>query len=157
LFVMTDPDDKPGRYVRRGDVLGYTLPDSGARIVRATVAQEDIDLIRHGMTGASVKPAGWMDQPFAVRSVREVPAGGDKLPSAALGTTGGGGTLVDPRDEHGMTTLSRVFQVDLTLVDPIPRAGYGGRVHVRFDHEWEPLGAHFWRRLQQLLLARVQF
>ena len=72
------------------------------------------------------------------------------------GSTGGGATMVDPRDQHGMTALTRVFQVDLGLAAPVLKAGFGGRAYVRFDHEWEPLGAQLWRRARQLLLSRVE-
>jgi putative peptide zinc metalloprotease protein len=64
--------------------------------------------------------------------------------------------MVDPRDEHGVTSLNRVFQVDLLLASPIPAGGFGGRAYVRFDLEWEPLGQQLWRRARQLLLSRVE-
>ena len=155
-FVMPRPADAPGRFFHRGDILGYMLPPGGARIVRATVTQEDIDLVRHHVREARIKLVDRLGGAIAVRTMREVPAGRDKLPSAALGTTGGGATMIDPRDEHGMTAFNRVFQVDLELASPVPEAGFGGRAHVRFDHEWEPLGVQLWRRVRQLLLSRVE-
>ena len=156
IFVMPDPADAPGRYFKRGDILGYSLPASGAEIVRATVAQEDIDLVRNHLRTARILFADRLDHPIDVRKLREVPAGLGKLPSAALGPSGGGATMVDPRDEKGMTTLNRVFQMDLELASPLPNAGFGGRAYVRFDHEWEPLGWQLWRRARQLLLSRVE-
>jgi putative peptide zinc metalloprotease protein len=156
VFVMPSAADMPGRFVKRGDILGYTLPRDGARIVRATVSQEDIDLVRHNARQARIKLADHMDQGIAVRSIREVPAGKDQLPGSALGSGGGGATMVDPRDEHGLTALNRVFQIDLELSEPVPEAGYRGRAHVRFDHAWEPIGDQLWRRMRQLLLSRVE-
>jgi putative peptide zinc metalloprotease protein len=155
VFVMPLPDDAPGRFLKRGEVLGYALPLDGARVVRATIEQDNIDLVRHHVRAARAKLADGLDQPILVRAVREVPGGSEQLPSAALGTTGGGAMPVDPRDEHGTTALSRVFQVDLELESPVPAAGFGGRAYVRFDHEWEPLGAQLWRRVRQLLLSRL--
>jgi putative peptide zinc metalloprotease protein len=55
-----------------------------------------------------------------------------------------------------VTTLNRVFQVDLELASPVANAGFGGRAYIRFDHEWEPLGSQLWRRARQLLLSRVE-
>jgi putative peptide zinc metalloprotease protein len=78
------------------------------------------------------------------------------LPSAAMGTGGGGEMLMDPRDQHGLTALNRVFLLDLELASPVPRAGFGGRAYVRFDLQWEPLGEQLWRRVRQLLLSRVE-
>ena len=156
IFVMPAPADAPGRFYKRGDVLGYVLPEGGATVVRATVTQEDIDLVRNHVRRARIVLTDQLDRPIDVTSVREVPAGKDKLPSAALGSTGGGETMVDPRDEHGVTSLNRVFQVDLRLASPIPGGGFGGRAYVRFDLEWEPLGQQLWRRARQLLLSRVE-
>jgi putative peptide zinc metalloprotease protein len=141
IFVMPSPQDAPGRFLKRGQIVGYTLPADGAHTIRATIAQEDIDLVRHHVRAASARLIDHLDSAMDLRMVREVPAGKDKLPSAALGTTGGGATAVDPRDEQGVTALSRGFQVELESNGPIPEAGFGGRALVRFDHDWEPLGA----------------
>ena len=156
LFVMAQPADAPGRFHKRGDILAYLLPPDGARVIRAAISQEDIELVRHHVRRARIVLADRLDQGFDVSTIREVPSGKDQLPSAAIGTAGGGGTIVDPRDEHGLTALNRVFQVDLELSSPVPQAGFGGRAHVRFDHEWEPLGQQLWRRMRQLLLSRIE-
>ena len=156
MLVIPHPADAPNRFARRGDVLGYILPPSGGRIVRAAVAQDDIDLVRHHVRKARVLLTGGLDHPIAVRAMREVPAGQEKLPSAALGSSGGGKTMVDPRDEHGMTALNRIFHIDLELDAPVAAAGFGGRAYVRFDHQWEPLSTQLWRRARQLLLSRVE-
>jgi putative peptide zinc metalloprotease protein len=156
VFAMALPDDAPGRFFKRGDVLGYVVPREGARIVRAAVSQEDIELVRQHVREASIKLADGLDQGIQVRSIREVPSGKDQLPSAAMGTGGGGEMLTDPRDQHGLTALNRVFLLDLELASPVPRAGFGGRAYVRFDLQWEPLGEQLWRRVRQLLLSRVE-
>jgi putative peptide zinc metalloprotease protein len=158
IFAMADPADMPGRYFKRGDVLGYVVPVTGARLVRATVAQENIDLVRNHVHDARIMLTDHLNRrPLDVVSVREVPAGNDKLPSAALGSLGGGDTATDPKDDKGMTTLNRVFQFDLRLAAPVMHAGFGSRAYVRFDHDWEPLGEQLWRRARQLLLSRVEF
>jgi putative peptide zinc metalloprotease protein len=156
IFTMPAPGDAPGRYYQRGDVIGYSLPIGGARVIRAAVAQEDIDLVRNHLRRARIVLSDHLDQAVDVRGVREVPSGNEKLPSAALGSVGGGSTLTDPRDEHGTTALNRVFQLDLELARPLPEAGFGGRAFIRFELEWEPLGSQFWRRARQLLLSRVE-
>ena len=156
LFVMPTPEDAPGRFNKRGDILGYVLPPEGAQIVRAAVSQENIDLVRHHVREAQIRLADRLNRAIKVRAIREVPGGMDQLPSAAIGTQGGGSTMVDPRDQHGLTALNRVFLVDLELASPIPAAGFGGRAYVRFDHDWEPLGEQLWRRARQLLLSRVE-
>jgi len=155
IFTMPDPADAPGKFFKRGDILAYVLPRNGASTIRATITQDDIDLVRNHAR-ARIILADRRDQPIDVSAMREVPGGQKKLPNAALGQSGGGDTMVDPHDEHGVTTLNRVFQVDLDLASPIANAGFGGRAFVRFDHQWEPLGWQLWRRVRQLLLSRVE-
>src|SRR5262249_26544219 len=45
VFHVERPQDLPGRYFKEGQPVGYVLP-SGSRIVRATVGQDDIGLVR---------------------------------------------------------------------------------------------------------------
>src|SRR6185437_14630970 len=87
---------------------------------------------------------------FTAQVIREVPAAGEQLPSKALSASGGGRVASDPRDTSGSKTLQRFFQFDLML-DPEPaKIGYGSRVYVRFEHDWEPLGFQLYRRIRQL-------
>jgi putative peptide zinc metalloprotease protein len=155
-FAVIKPQDLPGRFVREGQAVGYVLP-SGSRIVRATILQDDIDLVRNRLRGTFVMLAERIDETLLARIVREVPAGREQLPSKTLGGPGGGALPVDPRDPHGMTTLQRVFQVDIELApDAAPAVAFGSRAYVRFDHDWEPFGQQIWRRARQLLLSRLQ-
>jgi putative peptide zinc metalloprotease protein len=156
IFAVLKPQDLPGRYVREGQQIAYVLP-SGSRIVRATIRQDDIDLIRNRLRTTTVRLAERVDERRAARIIREVPAGRDDLPSKALGGIGGGAVPVDPRDAQGTKTIDRVFQVDIELSsDGAVAAAFGSRAYVRFDHYWEPLGQQIWRRVRQIVLARLQ-
>jgi len=83
-----------------------------------------------------------------------VPAATNKLPTAALGITGGGLIAVDPRDGQGVTTLGRLFLLELALPAEVRSSFLGGRVYVRFEHDYEPVGFQIYRALRQLLLRR---
>ncbi len=37
---------------------------------------------------------------------------------------------------------------------PVAVSAIGGRVHVRFDHGWEPIGWRLYRSLRQVFLKR---
>jgi len=155
LFVVPNPQDIPGRYVREGQLIGYVLPP-GSRIVRATVGQDDIDLVRTRLRTVSVRLAQQLDEVLPARVIREVPAGSEDLPSKALGGIGGGALSVDPRDPKGTKSLQRVFQLDLELPEEAASSAFGSRAYVRFEHSWEPLGQQIWRRARQVLLSRLQ-
>jgi putative peptide zinc metalloprotease protein len=155
-FAVMKPQDLPGRFLREGQQIGYVLP-TGSRMVRATIRQDDIDLVRYRLRSTVVKLAERLDATLPAEIVREVPAGRDDLPSKALGGTGGGALAVDPGDPQGTKTLQRVFQVDIALPEnAAAAAAFGSRAYVRFNHDWEPAGLQIWRRMRQLLLSRLQ-
>jgi putative peptide zinc metalloprotease protein len=153
MFVVAKAPDLPGRFLREGEPVAYVTPAS-SRIVRVTVPQDDIELVRHKLRHVWVKLPGRITETYDAALVREVPAARDELPSRALGAGGGGQLAIDPRDQHGTKTLQRVFQFDLELPAEAPSEAFGSRVYVRFEHEWEPLGSQWYRRARQLLLSR---
>jgi putative peptide zinc metalloprotease protein len=156
MFAVVNPQDLPARFAREGQLMAYVLPP-GSRVVRATVAQDDIDLVRNRLARTFIKLAERLDEQIVARIVREVPAGREDLPSKALAGVGGGTLPVDPRDPQGTKTLQRVFQLDIELPSDVASAtAFGSRAYIRFEHRWEPLGQQIWRRARQLLLARLQ-
>ena len=151
-FMVPQAGDVVGRYFRKGELLGY-LSEQIRPQVRVLVHQEDIDLIRQGHGQVAVRAVHQLDKVIAGRIAREVPGGALQLPSRALSTEGGGQVAVDPRDAHGLTALSRHFQIEIDLpVDGM--AFYGSRVYVRFEHRPEPLAYQWYRRLRPLLLSQ---
>lgn len=153
-LVAARAQDMPGQYFKKGELLGYVL-EPRQLIARVVVAQDDIDLVRTKFRSADVRLAELTAQSYTALRLREVPGGVEELPSAALGISGGGLTPTSPNDPNGIKTIGRVFLVDLYLpADALPSA-FGERVHVRFDHGYEPLGMQGLRRLRQLFLSRL--
>jgi putative peptide zinc metalloprotease protein len=136
--------DLPGRFVERGDLLGYVASFVDPT-VRAVVPQADIAWVRARTKSIKVRLAESPGRilPATLRNV--VPTATDQLPSMALGAGGGGAVAVDARDPEGLTATEPFFHVDLALPSDTPLSGIGGRVFVRFDFEAEPL---FWRALR---------
>ncbi len=146
-------DDLEGRFLHKGELIGYVLPQASHQ-VRLAVAQENIELVRDNTRSVELLLASDTRQRAATRIVREVPAGQYQLPSMALAQTGGGPFATDPTDPEGDTTLNRVFQFDAALPEPLRGAPFGGRVFVRFEHPPEPLGFQIYRRVRQLFLSQ---
>jgi putative peptide zinc metalloprotease protein len=119
------------------------------------VGQDDIDLVRERQGPVEVRPAEALGEIHRARVQRLVPGASGRLPHGALGSEGGGRLAVDPRDESGHTSLERFFEVELELLSEAGIVNAGGRVHVRFDHGWEPLAQQLYRRLRQVFLARL--
>jgi putative peptide zinc metalloprotease protein len=153
--VLTVPlaVDMPGRYLRKGGLVGYVI-DSAPPLVRVVVDQGASDLVHLTTERVDVRLAHQPDVVAPGRILRHVPAGEDRLPSLALAVSGGGKIAVDPRDSTGGKTLERMFQLDIELPAASGLDLYGQRVHVRFDHRMQPLASQWYRSLRQLFLAR---
>ena len=152
-FVVPVPEDLPGRFVRKGELLGYAV-ESETVIVRTVVPQAAIDLVRQRTARVDVRLAERLDEVVPAMIRRAVPGASEHLPTTALGAAGGGQIAVDPRDERGVTAIQRVFQVDLELPVPSRFLNVGGRAYVRFDHGREPLLVQWYLEGRQLFLAR---
>ncbi len=152
IAVIPNGRDLPGRFVRKGDLLGYVVNAADVLTVRVVVDQEDVDLVRRRTRAVKVMPAGWFSEPVTASLVRETPGGIDMLPTPALGVMGGGDVPVDPRDPNGVRTLERLFEFELRLPEEAATEYLGRRVKVRFDHGYEPIGFQLYRSLRQLFL-----
>jgi putative peptide zinc metalloprotease protein len=152
-FVMVKAPDMRGRFVKKGELLAHVV-NVDAIIVRVIVSQQDIDLVRNATRRVDVRLAEHVDSPLKATLKRVVPSASDQLPSAALGTQGGGHAAVDPGDRDGRKTLQKYFQVDVELPAEERKLHVGGRAYLRFDHGWEPLGFQWYRRARQLFLSR---
>ena len=98
--------------------------------------------------------AQWGATSFEAEVVRLIPGGTTQLPSAALGTAGGGSVAVDPRDSSGRETLQRVFEMEVRMPEGFASEYLGRRMHVRIDHGLNPIGLQIYRTLRQLFLRQ---
>jgi putative peptide zinc metalloprotease protein len=153
LFVAVQPQDLPGKYFKKGDLVGYVL-ERDALLARVVVDQDDIDLVRSRLVSIELRLSNRIVQSHQVNLAREAAGGIDELPSAALSLNGGGSIITAPNDPENLKTVERVFILDLALPRTVSDAMFGERVHVRFHHGSEPLAWQGLRRLRQLFLSR---
>ena len=153
LMAAKSPQDMPGQYFKKGELVGYVL-EKRDLIARVVVQQDDIGLIRNRWRSAEVRLAEEVSVVQDAVLSRMVPGGVEELPTAALGLAGGGSIPTSPNDPNGVKTIERVFMVDLQLAKNVLPAVFGERVHVRFEHGYEALGLQGLRRLRQLFLSR---
>jgi putative peptide zinc metalloprotease protein len=152
-FVVPNAGDLPGRYVNKGQLVAYVVAERELT-ARVAVPQDDIGMVRQSTRGVEVMLAGWGARPMPAEIRREVPGGSQKLPTPALGTAAGGPIAVDPRDPQGVTALRQTFQLELALPAQLRSDSLGARVHVRFDHGYEPAGLQIYRALRRLFLRQ---
>lgn len=150
-LVIPGAEDLPGRYFQQGELIGYIL-NIKRPTVRVVVPQTDVDQIRNRTRGVEVRLAERVGEVFPATVKRVTPGASERLPSTNLGSAGGGQTATDPRDPQGTKTLEKVFTVDVELNEPSGTVYVNGRVHVKFDHGFEPLSIQWYRSLRRLFL-----
>ena len=130
--------DHLGRLIRQGDLLAYVADRNSARI-RVAATQEDATKIRAAVQRINVRFTDPASPELRGELQHEVPAASDTLPSAALGSRGGGSIMVDARDDQGLKTLHNVYAFEIS-VPYTPSTDYiGRRALVRFEHPSTPL------------------
>lgn len=154
VFIVPREQDQVGRFVRKGQIIAYVTNPDDHTTVRAAVSQDDIGLVREYVRKVDVLSAGWTVQSYSSKIAREVHGGSHLLPSAALGTAGGGKFATVPGERDGRKTLERVFVIEISLPPEGSSEYLGARKYIRFDHGYEPLGIQAWRSLRQLFLRR---
>jgi len=152
FFVVVEPEDLPGRFVKKGVAIGYVV-DPQSVTARVVVPQAEIDAVRHRTDKVMVRFPARLSEVRQVNIVREVPAASNLLPSPALGTQGGGKITVSPSDNKGATTMEKVFQLDLELPRIDDMVPLNGKVFVRLNHGYEPLVLRWGRGIRRLFLS----
>jgi putative peptide zinc metalloprotease protein len=145
-----------GIYLRQGQLLGY-VSKKDRLIVRAVVSQSDIGLLRRNVDSVEVRLVENLGHRIDARIIRETPAASLELPSAALGTFGGGNIAVDSLTQEANTrkALKKLFQVDLELSKGVTVSGLGERAYILFDHGSEPIARQWLRKARQLVLSQL--
>lgn len=154
LFLVPQPEDLPDRFLKKGETIGFTVTDAKVQ-ARVVVPQQGINLVRYQVRGVQARLRGNLGQLLTGQIIREVPAAEENLPSKILGMEGGGKTAVDPSEQSGTKTFSRMFQFDVELPVRWQHVAIGERVYVRFDHGLEPLMHRWLRTLRQLFLSKL--
>ena len=152
-LVLIEADDLPGRFLRKGDLLGYIIDDEKPTI-RMAVSQDHIGQLRQAVTGIKVRFANDPEREFDARILRQAPEATNRLPSAALATTGGGPFMVSADSENRMETREKVFLVDLEPDFQGHEVPLGTRAWVRVSHGSEAIASQWYRRLRQVFLRQ---
>lgn len=154
-FIIAGAENLPGRFAKRGELLGYVIPASNLT-VRTVVSQADVDLIEQRTTHVEANAVDDLERTLEARILRKVPAAQQDVPSLALTTRGGGSIALDPSKTQKPQALFSLFQIDVELLDPMKMRMQGSRVYVRFAHGDEPIGWRGLRSLRQFFLGHFR-
>lgn len=155
-FVMADVQDAPGRFVRRGELLGYVM-DFSRVTVRVVIPQSEVDLVRKMTRRVELRTVERIPEIVLATVVRAAPQATDQLPSLTLSASGGGEISLDPSRSEGSADVkaaSTLFLFDLEIADRSAIRALGSRIYARFEREPEPLGTQWYRATRRLLLEK---
>jgi putative peptide zinc metalloprotease protein len=150
--LLPEADDLPGRFVRKGDLLGYILEDDLALTIRMAVTQDHIGQLRNHIVDISVRFVSELNNVYPATLIRQTPEAINQLPSAALSIRGGGKFIVDPTTTNGLIITEKVFLVDVELNAKYKTIPLGTRAYIRINHGGEPLASQWYRRIRQTFL-----
>lgn len=150
-LVFADPERLEDKHVQSGDVIGFVLGNHQP-LVRAVIDQQQVQRLQRESFSAEVVLS---DQPGRIHSAsleHQMPAATTSLPSAALGTLGGGPIPVDPADPTGVTAAQPIYLLDLRLPPEASTSVVGQRVFVKLTHGTEPLLVQWARSIRQIFI-----
>ncbi|MEO1583997.1 MAG: PqqD family peptide modification chaperone [Planctomycetota bacterium] len=143
------------RYVRKGEVLAYVLPDTGPTLLAAvtdSLAPRVIPRLAPGSSEATVRLRGAAGTEIDAVVTRVWPAGSRELPTTALAASTGGDILQDPTDPR--RAISPVTQIELTP-EPHDALIQGRRGRARIELPPEPIATRVIRHFRSLIDARL--
>lgn len=160
-WVAPDVERLTGAFVRPDPQtpLGVVASDDG--IVVRVVADQTLGPRLAAELGegasASVRLRDRPDLHFDGVIERIVSGGQSQLPSASLGTAGGGQLATNPRDPKGLRPDERFFEVRVRPLDgEAPALLTGQRAVVRFTLAPRPAFAQLWTVARQLVQRRLR-
>ena len=152
-FIVARVADLPGRFLHKGEVIGY-VARLHEPVIRVVIVEDSADLVRQRVSKVEIRFIDQMEKVYPAEIRREVPTFSDTLPSLALSTVGGGEIALDPSDPEQPRALVNLMHVELEPVISEPVEALGTRAYVRFSHGNEPLGFRMYRALRQIFLRR---
>ena len=164
IWIAPDIERLKGAFLRRGDRVGL-VANLDDLFIRATAVQEVAARLvaeakgEYGAVEIRVKGRPDMELQGTIKKI--LPAGQERLPSAALGYAVGGSMATEPGDEKGIKTVERFFEIHIELIasegaenEENVRLFSGQRVIIRFETPPKPLMVQWYRSLLQMLQRR---
>lgn len=133
IFSIAALPDLQGRYIRKGELLGFVY-EPGAVEVHTVLNAINDQTIRGGDVAAEVRFSGQPNLSIRVDEIIVVPQALDRLPDSVLGSRMGGEVLVDGNDEAGLNTMYPVFQFNLILPLIENTEALGKTASIKFKH-----------------------
>lgn len=149
FWQVSNAEDLPGRYIMRGDLIGYVMSDKAIK-VRAMIPESEIKLVREHSKAVRVIKAADLNHEIQPISWQVFPSASKALVSQILAENAGGKIVVDPSAKEPKT-IQQYFIVDLQFAD-FPATHVDERVFVQFEHTPEALFYRGYRLVRRTFL-----
>jgi len=155
--VIEREQDLPGRYLRRGEVVGYVSGYATPQ-VKVVLSPLAAAAVRQGVVSVEVRLPQDSATIHPATLLRVLPQASKVLPSAALGTAGGGRAPSDARQPDGTQAMESLFELEVAVPGLAAHVeqSLGSRAWVRFEHAPQPLGWRWMRALRAQFLSQWQ-
>jgi putative peptide zinc metalloprotease protein len=155
IWIAPELEKYEGMWSARGEPIG-TIINTDSFYFSSIVSQNDVSrLFSDTIRSARIRLVGESEYIISTNSQKMIPAEQSKLPSAALGFSGGGDISVSSSDI--MQTNEPFFEVRSDLIS-IPEVveTHGRTGRIRFSLKPKPILKQWWRSFKQLLQDRYQ-
>jgi len=156
-WVARDLKDRLGMWQTRGAPFGELINEDSFQFV-SVVAQSDVsELFAEGIRKTETKLIGQAGIRIQVADFAVIPMEQTRLPSMALGWSGGGDIAVNLQDRQGIQTSEPYYQVRANLL-PNPEVAtlHGRSGRIQFFLPPKSLAEQGWRKLLQMIQDRYQ-
>ncbi|ETR70268.1 MAG: M50 family peptidase [Candidatus Magnetoglobus multicellularis str. Araruama] len=146
-----------GRWIPRGGYLGEVINPKQFVFSAAVPQKEAARLFQGDLQEMSVRIKGQAQQDICVTNYQIIPFEQTRLPSMAIGWSGGGQVATSLQDSTGLETREPFFLIIASLKDSTQKLffhGRSGRINMVLPPK--PLYFQFYRSLKQLFQKRYQ-
>ncbi|MCP5091917.1 MAG: hypothetical protein GY949_13440 [Gammaproteobacteria bacterium] len=157
IWVAPEVPHLLGAWLQRGEELGTLINPHGFNF-SAVVAQDEVSaLFGETIHRAEVRLHGRAAEVLTVGNLEIIPFQQERLPSAALGWSGGGPIPVAASDSTGIEAAEPFFRIDAKLSpEDASRLLHGHSGLLRLSFEEKPLLVQWSRAARQVLQRRYQ-
>ncbi len=157
IWVSPHSKEMVGTWIARGSEVGVIVNQNAFRF-SAVVSQDEASRLFGGeIRDAEVRLVGQGDKRLKAYNYKFIPFQHEKLPSAALGWSGGGEVPLSVRDETGLQAAEPFFLIYASLNQQPGVAFLHGRSGlIRFSLQPEPLLKQWIRKFRQILQKRYR-
>ena len=150
IWTVINAADLQGRFVKRGDLIGYVITDSDIT-VRGMIPESDIEHVREHVTAMHALKASDLSTELIPASWYVFPATTKEPVSEILTEAAGGDVIMDPAASSSPQSLRRYFIVALEF-DHLPATHVEERIYLQFEHPPEAIIYRVYRLVRRTFL-----